>query len=269
MSEPSAPAPLGSRLRRRAGNDLRRTFLNPFEHRAHRPLLVHCGHHKAGTVWFRRIMLTVIRPYGLRYRTGSSRPVPSDADVAYYASTGTFAREQVGERAFKGSHLIRDPRDLVVSGYEYHLVTNEAWALRPDDRYNGQSYQSRLRELDERQGLLLEIDWLASGTAREMGAWDYHQPEFLELRYEDVLADEQHEFDRLFRWYGFKDSMVASSLDVVDRLSLSRGGARPSHVRSGLPGEWRDRFSPEHIERFKELTGDLVVRLGYESSVEW
>jgi hypothetical protein len=258
-----------ARVRRRATHDLRRAFTNPFEARGTRPLLVHCGHHKAGTVWFRRILLTVSRHYGLRYRHGDSRPVQPEADLVFHASGGTFERHQVDGRTFRGSHLIRDPRDLVGSGYEYHLVTNERWALEPDLRHGGQSYQSRLRDLDPREGLLLEIERLASGAAQELAAWDYHQPEFIELRYEDVLDDEQSSFENMFRWYGLNDTAIEFGLEAVDRFSLKRGGARPNHVRSGVPGEWRARLGPEHVERFKELTGDLVVRLGYESTSDW
>jgi hypothetical protein len=195
--------------------------------------------------------------------------VQPDADLVFHASARTFGRLQMNGRAFRGSHLIRDPRDLVVSGYEYHLVTGEQWALDPDPLLGGQSYQARLRDLDRRDGLLLEIERLASGVARELQAWDYSQPEFIELRYEDVLDDEPGSFEKLFRWYGLTDHAVEFGLEAVDRFSLSRGGARPSHVRSGVPGEWQEHLGPEHIERFKELTGDLVVRLGYESTADW
>lgn len=251
------------------GDDLRRTFTSPFEARGARPLLVHCGHHKAGTVWFRSVLLTVCRHYGLRHRNGNARPVAPDADMAFFHSSGVFDVDLLGDRPFRGSHMVRDPRDLVVSGYEYHLVTEEAWALHPEDHYGGLSYQSRLRGLNEHDGLMAEIEWVASGTAVDMAAWNYDRPEFLELRYEDVIADEAGAFDRLFRWYGFSERAVAFGLESVDRLSLRRGGAQPSHVRSGRPGEWRSRLGPDHIAAFKELTGDLVVRLGYEATSDW
>ncbi len=261
--------PVLARVRRRAGSDLRRAFTNPFASRGPRPLLVHCGHHKSGTVWFRRVLLSVGRHYGLRYRNGGPRPLPPETDLAYYANAGSFERHQLGGRPFRGSHLVRDPRDLVVSGYEYHLVTTEEWATEPSPHYDGKSYQAMLRGLDEEAGLMAEIEWLAAGTAGAMGAWDYHQPEFLELRYEDVLADERSSFERLFRWYGFDDDAVGLGLDAVERFSLSRGGARPAHVRAGAPGEWEGRLGPAHLARFKELTGDLVVRLGYEATADW
>jgi hypothetical protein len=102
-----------------------------------------------------------------------------------------------------------------------------------------------------------------------MGSWDYEQPEFLELRYEDAFTDEEGTFEKLFRWYGFNDAAFQLGMEAVSRLSRKRGGAVPNHIRSGSPGEWKRRFTPAHIERFKELTGDLTVRLGYETAVDW
>jgi hypothetical protein len=232
-------------------------------------LIVHCGYHKSGTVWLRQVLLSLIRPYGLRQQEGKSVPIRTDTDVAFYAHAASFRREQIGDRPFRGSHLIRDPRDLVVSGYEYHLVTDEAWAQRPNPAYQGLGYQAYLHSLSEHDGLLAEIEWVTARTAADMASWDYHQPEFLELRYEDVVADEQGTFERLFRWYGLNDEATTLGLDAVDRLSLRHGGAIPNHARSGQPGEWRGRLAPEHVARFKELTGDVAERLGYETDPDW
>ena len=230
---------------------------------------MHCGHHKSGTVWFRQVLLEVSRAYGLRFRAGTGRPVEQDADVAFYENAQVFRRDLLDGRAFRGSHLIRDPRDLIVSGYEYHRVTTEPWATSPDPCFGGLSFQAYLHTLDEHDGLLAEIDWFSRETAPAMRAWDYGQPEFLELRYEDVISDETAAFATLFRWYGFDDRAVALGVDAADRLSLRRGGAKAGHARSGAPGEWRDRLAPDHLDRFKERTGDLVVALGYESDFDW
>jgi hypothetical protein len=39
--------------------------------------------------------------------------------------------------------------------------------------------------------------------------------------------------------------------------------------RRGQIGGWRQHFKPEHIAAFKDVTGDLVVNLGYELSLDW
>jgi hypothetical protein len=261
---------LTTRIGRRARRDVLRTTRTPFDSRFDRPLLVHCSHHKAGTVWFLRVLMAVARAYGLRSRMGAPEPARGPFDLVYFANADEFNRDLLGPRRIRGSHVVRDPRDLVVSGYEYHLVTKEAWAQVPRPFYGGLGYQAYLRSLNDYDGLMAEILWFAATTAHGMAAWDYGQPDFLELRYEDVLADELVSFERLFRWYGFNDAALARGLEAVDRLSLRNSATTLAHpVRASEPGEWHDRLSPEHVARFKEKTGDLVVRLGYETDSDW
>jgi len=46
--------------------------------------------------------------------------------------------------------------------------------------------------------------------------------------------------------------------------------ARKSHTfRSGQTGGWREHFTDEHKKLFKDVAGDLLVRLGYEKNNEW
>ena len=42
-----------------------------------------------------------------------------------------------------------------------------------------------------------------------------------------------------------------------------------SHLRSGRPGEWRDVLSDQHKARCKEIFGDVLVKLGYETGQDW
>lgn len=41
------------------------------------------------------------------------------------------------------------------------------------------------------------------------------------------------------------------------------------HYRSGLPGNWRQHFTPELRRRFRERYGELLVQLGYERTEDW
>jgi hypothetical protein len=253
---------------------------SPFDGAQGPALLVHGAHHKVGTVWFQRVLSTVSGFYGLRFAEvapsyGASEPVPAppaEIDVVVYDRANDFRPEALGSRSFRGSHLIRDPRDVVVSGYHYHRRTDEEWVRQPKERYGGLSYQAFLQAADEHDGIMAEIERCARSSLAEMEAWPYDRPEILELRYEDAVRDEVATFTELFRFYGFHDEAVAHGITIVQQFSRQHGphaGDDDPHVRSGEPGEWRHYFEPDHVARFKELTGDLVVRLGYEEGPDW
>jgi hypothetical protein len=181
-----------------------------------------------------------------------------------------------GLAVLRASHMVRDPRDIVVSGYHYHLWTKERWVHIPREEYGGKTYQEYLKGLDQDEGIAVEIHRQSGIMFKGMAAWDYARPEFLELRYEDVIADEASWFTRLFRHYGFTEEAVAESVSIAEEFSFSKITGRKigeqqseDHLRSGRHGQWRAEFTPEHVALFKELTGDLVLQLGYETDPGW
>jgi hypothetical protein len=45
---------------------------------------------------------------------------------------------------------------------------------------------------------------------------------------------------------------------------------KKSHTfRSGKTGGWREHFTDEHKKLFKEVAGDLLVKLRYEKTNDW
>ncbi len=50
---------------------------------------------------------------------------------------------------------------MVVSGYEYHKRTDEPWCNKPDAQFDGMSYQEYLHSVNEHDGLMAEISWVA------------------------------------------------------------------------------------------------------------
>jgi hypothetical protein len=271
------PAQLGRAVARRTTRAIRRRTRSPFAAAGATPQLIHLSHHKVGTVWFGGVLGEIADAYGLRVTWVRRRPARIEgADLAFFEQTRFFERSLVDGIRFRGSHLIRDPRDMIVSGYHYHLRTTEEWALQPSERWGGLSYQEHLRSLPFAEGMLAEIERSTGHEVHDIGVWDYDQPEFLELRYEDVITDEPTWFERLFRHFGLDDRATAIGLAAVERLSLKTveqrrdaGDWRAGHVRSGQPGDWREQFADEHKARFKERTGDLLVRLGYEPDANW
>lgn len=252
--------------------------LNPFERPEQEPKIIHCCYHKVGTVWFGRILREVAAHFGRSF--GSGHDFASITEFENNQSSDVFL--DLGSHInlsllgdYRGSHLIRDPRDMVVSGYFYHLWTAEEWANLPRAEFRGRSYKEYLNSLEFDEGLAAEIHRV-NFWVPHMANWDYKNPRFYEIRYEDLILDEQRHFEEMFRHYGFTDEAVAASCRIAEKYSFKNmTGAKSgksktkSHLRSGKSGEWKKYFEPSHKRLFKELYPGVVQKLGYEKNEDW
>ena len=90
------------------------------------------------------------------------------------------------------------------------------------------------------------------------------------LRFEDLINN--------------RDATLMSVLDEVEStgykiptpreraLSILVDAIQPkkSHTfRSGKTGGWKQYFDGDHKKLFKDIAGDLLMKLGYESSNDW
>jgi len=56
---------------------------------------------------------------------------------------------------------------------------------------------------------------------------------------------------------------------ILAALEASINPKKSPTFRSGKTGEWRKRFTDEHKKIFKDVAGDLLIRLGYEKDDKW
>ena len=140
----------------------------------------------------------------------------------------------------------------------------------PRDKLGGRTYQEHLRSLDSEDGLIFEMERSSHHNISVMIGWDYDDSRIFELKYEDLIADEEASFDQLFRHYGFREDAHRMALEAALSQSFKRVAKRKvgeveegSHMRSGAPGQWRDLFTSRHVDKFKKLFGDGLDDLGY------
>lgn len=262
---------------------------SPFADPTATPLVVHCGYHKVGTVWFSRILEAFGKEYGLKVERGErilrnqvSDPSPG---TAIFIDPHSRVRPETLP-PFRGSHMVRDPRDMVISGYFYHLWTTEKWAHIPgrmDDKdwcreeWRGWTYHDILNSLDQEEGLATEIERASAGVFHRMNSWDYDDERFWEMKYRDVIADEDVAFAAMFRHYGFTEKAVEDGVRIAQQFSfknvtkrkVGEKSRKKSHLRSGRPGEWQEYFTPALRRLFEARNPGLLVKLGYESSSDW
>jgi len=164
--------------------------------------------------------------------------------------------------------IYRDPRDLLVSQvffatdmYEEHGM-HEFYNSLPD-------FSERLKVAItgiDRDGLyMVNVKQRYEGVFEWLGT-----PGGMCLRFEDLVND--------------RDATLSAMLDEVEKtgykiptprekaISILAEAIQPGKsrtFRSGKTGGWREFFTEEQKKLFKEVAGDLVVRLGYEKSNDW
>ena len=146
----------------------------------------------------------------------------------------------------------------------------------PLEKYGNTSLQNYLNSLSQDEGIMVEIRRGAKRDIHGIKNWDYDNPKFIELKYEDLITHPEKKFCELFEHYGFNDDAMSLALDVADKLNFANRTKRNAgqerkkqHLRSGKPGQWREYFAQAHKDLFKEIHGDLLVHLGYERYNDW
>lgn len=243
-------------------------------------LILHGSHHKTGTKWFERVLGAVAEEFGgtlvqndlaaLRSALDAVR-VPGDGvlrqTIFFHEDHSRFDLDALPD--FRGSHIIRDPRDVVISGYYYHLTATEIWLDEPQGRFGGRTYREHLQALDRRDGMVAEMHGTATQTITDMLAWSYDDPRFLEVRYEDLMADTAGGFRRLFEHYRLPREIVDRCVELALDCSIGGRAAAHRHIRSGAVAQWREELDDDLKAEFKRIHGASLVRLGYETSDDW
>jgi hypothetical protein len=205
------------------------------------------------------------------------------------------------EVPFVGVHVVRDPRDVIVSGYLYHRRCEEAWCVNRDlnatepilfprvpwsqehrsERWkreylrslDGKSYQQNLLGRNQTDGLLFEMEHCGRWTIESMMDWDYGHPSVLEIRFEDIMSNYDGTFRSVFQYIGLSGTRLEQAIGIAASEDLNRMTPREiqsnPHISSRRTSKWQLYFEDVHRRRFDQLFGDALVRLGYESSRFW
>jgi hypothetical protein len=237
---------------------------------------------RSGNSWLRFLLLEM---------TGRRSGFDTAFDEVPYVGAQTGAPELVpgGGRLIKthepylpvyrrAIHLVRDPRDVVVSYFRYMQRVEQIVVLPTDD---------------ESASFDHFVDAFLAGRADAHGTWQTHLDSWLDaaqtgkcsvlrLRYEDLRADPQSHVLAMGRWLDL-DISLERATEVVERCSLDRmREAEVEAMRStphvvprparntgvsllgqGAVQGWRRVLTPEQAGRFKTFNRGLR-EMGYE-----
>lgn len=161
--------------------------------------------------------------------------------------------------------IYRDLRDIAVYRY-LHVVSDELH--RHCQLYHQMSQEdSILHSINiTRQAFMSWVkDWHEVALA--------HPEMIIEVRYEELNADVRGTMNKVLSFFniaadnGLLERMAGTQLKAPVDLeeSLSRNDTK----RKGIVADWRNLFTQNHKDYFKEVAGQLLIDLGYEKDLNW
>ncbi|NGM20512.1 hypothetical protein G3576_10840 [Roseomonas stagni] len=261
------------------------------------PRFIFCNH-KVGTKLSTQLATLVAPLLGWKRKgvRGLVHRVEPGADLVVFAHS--LIGFDLAAMPHRGIRLVRDPRDVWLSGYLYHRHCREAWCLAspPDNpvepilfplvpysqqhrpeawkrdylaALGGRSYQDNLLALDREAGLAFEETRYAAWTLEAMADWR-PAPGTIDIRMEDIAADFDGTMARMFRHLGVPDAMIGPCVEAsraadVARMDDAQLAANP-HIHGRQLSKWRSMLTAAEVARFEARHGDAIRSLGYPLS---
>ncbi len=233
-------------------------------------LYAYFGHHKCASTWIVEILEQICREAGLKPklivdpRTPNGHGPLSDfsqtiersdlatllqrenVDFVFCTTADTDQVESLP--AFRGFHIIRDPRDIIVSAYFSHRNSHPT-----DGLDHLADHRRRLKNATPSDGLLMEMDF-SGPELLDMAAWNYQHPDLLEIKMEELIRYPYETFVRIFEYL---DLMSWDGEFQV--LKKTRHFVRAMINRLGTRHAW---LAP--LRRPVPITGDLLLGRVYD-----
>ena len=232
---------------------------------------------RSGNTWTRFLVANLVYPEQPVTFANIERLIPDcEAMSSRYVKRVPRPRiikshEYFDPRYRKVIYIVRDPRDVALSYYDFSSKYRHI-----EDSHPLTSFVS-----DFVAGRLSSFDW---GTWGEnVASWFYTRngrPEFLLLRYEDMLSDTQSELAKVARFLNIEpatDRLVGvverSSADRMRKLEASQGEqwVATKNKRSDIPfvrtassGLWKEKLPAASIAEIESAWGPLMRELGYQ-----
>jgi hypothetical protein len=191
-------------------------------------------------------------------------------DIAYgYVNAREPFTTTLGKTGRATVFVFRDPRDVIISHVFYATQMHEEHGMH---RY----YTQVLKTMQERINAAIqgveepgaELSSILEKYENYLGWFD--QTGVLCLRFEDLILDRQAALKRFLEYLserGFIPQMPHDqAMAILEQAIVPQ---KSGTFRKGRPGSWQEHFTETNKTMFKEVAGDLLIRLGYEENKNW
>jgi sulfotransferase 6B1 len=164
--------------------------------------------------------------------------------------------------------IYRDPRDMLVSQVFFATDMHEEHGMH--DFYNalpdfGERLKVAITGIDS-DGL-----YMVSVKQRYASVFEWlEQPHVMCIRFEDLINNRDATLDAMLDEVESIGYRIPTPRKKAHSILVESIQPKKSHTfRSGKTGGWREHFTDEHKNLFKDVAGDLLVKLGYEKDNGW
>lgn len=231
---------------------------------------------RSGNTWTRFLIANLLHPSQPVTFANIERLIPDcEAMSSRFLKSTSRPRiikshEYFDHRYRKVIYIVRDPRDVALSYYDFSRKYRQI-----EDAYPLTKFVS-----DFVGGRLSSFDWGSWGE--NVSSWFYTRngrPDFLLLRYEDMQAGAERELSKVASFLGIeasseklKAAVEHSSADRMRKLEATQGGewVATKDKRSDIPfvrtassGLWKDKLPVDSIAEIEGAWGPLMSELGY------
>lgn len=252
------------------------------------PVLLGISFPKSGTHLLDQILLgfSNVAPYAKRlhsfyaeYEGESGKKRTPESALAWLdslkpndiASAHLFARpyaiKKVCSQKFIPYFIFRDPRDVVVSHVFY--------VTEMESKHVHHAYYQSLPDFDARLKVSIlgrpdsDIEF-PNISERFTPYMDWlNEKEVLSIHFEDLIHNRIETLTRIMNHFLDKVPLQTQGQLILDSLESAINPTKSPTFRSGKTGEWTKYFNDEHKKIFKEVAGDLLIKLGYEKDNNW
>jgi hypothetical protein len=232
---------------------------------------------RSGNTWTRFLIANLVHPdYDVSF-TNIEKLIPDTSSQSNRALKGTprpriiKTHEYFDHRYRKVIYIVRDPRDVALSYYDFQRKYRQIKDGYPLERYVD----------DFVTGKLISASW---GTWGEnVATWIFtrgKRPEFLLLRYEDMMQDTGRELGRIAEFLAIdpaperlQQAIERSSADrmrELEKLESDKWVATKNRrkdipfVRVAKSGGWKTALPDSCVHQIEAAWGDLMSTLAYE-----
>ena len=181
------------------------------------------------------------------------------------------------EGDYRITRFVRDPRDLIVSGYFYHKREAEPWFRRinptlefwapingnvPHKMPDHLSYGQYLQTLSIEEGLLAEMEF-RKFHLESLRMWPNKNRRIKLFKYEDIIGNELKAFNSIFHFLKIPLFNRTLGLILAHRFRAKNMKGRYKHIRDPSSGQWKKYFTKKVHEKFLDQYDDLLEILEY------